>query len=122
MKNTLILTLFTLTLLGSFQSMNAQNDTASVKSIKKLIAKKRSYNKLNGYGYTVQIYNGTETVAKNKLENFKLLYPNIQSKLVYDDPEWKVQAGNYKTKLDADRAILIFKKEFSNIIVVPLKN
>jgi hypothetical protein len=85
-----------------------------------LLEKKRDYNKSVGFGYGIQIYYGTETIAKSKNARFHILYPKIKIKLVYNRPFWQVQVGSYKTKLAADRANLIFRKEFSGAIVIPL--
>jgi hypothetical protein len=39
---------------------------------------------------------------------------------VYNSPEWKVQVGNYKTKLEADKDLIKFQKKITGIIVVPM--
>lgn len=98
----------------------AQNTTKMSDEVRNLLEKKRSYNKLVGSGYTIQLYNGNERDAKKKLARFKIEFPETDAKLLYETPDWKVQVGQYKVKLDADRASLVFKEEFSNIIVVPL--
>ncbi|SHM85208.1 SPOR domain-containing protein [Polaribacter sp. KT 15] len=121
MKNTLFLKIFLFCLFVSIGNLNAQNSTKKDKEVTNLLEKKRSYNKSNGYGYSIQIYYGNERTARSKHARFKVLYPRVYTKLVYNNPDWKVQVGNYKTKLEADRANLIFKKEFSGTIVVPMK-
>jgi len=64
------------------------------------------------------------TVMKNKLDKFgrslKVEFPDRSSKLVYNSPEWKVQVGTYKTKLEADKDLIKFQKKFTGIIVVPM--
>ncbi|QTE21667.1 SPOR domain-containing protein [Polaribacter cellanae] len=120
MKSTLFLKILFVSLVFGTTTLSAQNSTNSSEEIKRLVEKKRSYDKAVGFGYKIQIYNGRETTAKRKQAQFKILYPRVYSRLVYNAPEWKVQVGNYKTKLDADRALLIFQKEFSGIIVVPM--
>ncbi|AQS94126.1 SPOR domain-containing protein [Polaribacter sp. BM10] len=121
MKNTLFLKIFLFCLFTSIGTLNAQNSTKKDKEVTNLLEKKRSYNKSNGFGYSIQIYYGNERTARSKQARFKVLYPRVYTKLVYNKPDWKVQVGNYKTKLEADRANLIFKKEFSGTIVVPMK-
>lgn len=99
----------------------AQNTTTISKKIEKIIAKKRSYNKNHSFGYRIQLYNGNEQKAKQYRERFKIEFPGVYSKLVYNAPEWKIQVGNYKTKLDADRALIRFREKFYGIIVIPIK-
>jgi hypothetical protein len=98
----------------------AQNKTINSPQIKRIIAKKRAFNKNYGYGYRVQIYYGDETKARTILNKFKVTFPGVYTKLDYDKPDWKVQVGNYKTKLEADRALLSFSEKFSGLIVIPL--
>ena len=120
MKNTLFLKIFLCCLVISIGTLGAQNTTNNTKEISSLLEKKRRFNASRGFGYSIQIYYGNEKTAKRKHTRFQTLYPKINTKLVYNNPEWKVQVGNYKTKLEADRANLIFRKEFSGTITIPL--
>ena len=88
--------------------------------IKEFISKKKSFNKDFGYGFRIQLYNGIETVAIKTLRKFKYDFPDIETHLEYRQPEWKTQVGFYKTKLEADRALLNFKRKYQSAIVIPL--
>ena len=88
--------------------------------IKELISKKRSFNKEYSYGFRIQLYNGLETVARKTMKKFEYDFPEITTYLVYRQPEWKIQVGFYKTKLEADRALLNFKRKYQSAIVIPL--
>ena len=101
-------------------SIIAQNTTNSSPQIKRLISKKRAFNNSYGYGYRVQVYYGNETKARTVLNKFKIEFPNVYTKLDYDKPDWKVQVGKYKTKLEADKAIISFSEKFSGLIAIPL--
>ncbi len=101
-------------------SFSAQNKTNASKQVKNLIAKKRAFNKKFGYGYTIQIYYGEETKARSYKSKFKINYPGTYTKLDYNQPYWKVLVGNYKTKLEADKAVISFSEKFSGLIVIPL--
>lgn len=105
--------------IGAF-SFSAQNNTNSSNQIKNLIAKKRAFNKEYGFGYRVQIFYGGETNARKSLNKFKVNFPGIYTKLLYKAPEWKVQVGNYKNKLEADKAIMLFSEKFEGVIAIPL--
>ena len=82
--------------------------------------KKRSFNKEFSYGFRIQLYNGLEIEAKRTSAKFKLDFPETKTHLVYSQPEWKIQVGFYKTKLEADRALLNFKRKYQSEIVIPL--
>ena len=116
-KITLFLAIFLL--LGSFH-VNAQESYNNTKAIEKLIEKKREYNKTNRTGYLIQLYNGLERTAKSTRYRFKVEFPYIPTELEYKAPEWKVQVGNYKTRLEADRALNIIRRKFSGAIVIPM--
>ena len=121
MKNILVLASFLCTVFLGTITISAQNSTNSSQEIKNLIAKKRTYNKAFGFGYRIQVYYGNETTAKSLRTKFKIDFPTVYNGLTYDQPYWKVQVGNYKTKLEADKAVLQFKEKFSGLIVVPMR-
>jgi hypothetical protein len=120
MKNRYYKVVFLFLLIASNQSTYSQNNTNSSVEVKNLIAKKRAFNSKFGYGFRVQIFYGDETKARSLQNKFKASFPNVSAKLEYDQPYWKVQVGNYKTRLEADKAILNFSEKFSGLIVIPL--
>lgn len=120
MKSKFYLGSFLLLLLVSSNSVSAQNSTNSSNQVKNLIAKKRDFNIKFGFGFRVQIFYGDETKARSLQNKFKVNFPNVYTKLDYDQPYWKVQVGNYKTRLEADKAIVNFSEKFSGLIVIPL--
>lgn len=104
--------------LGYFSTLNAQSKYIKNRDINSLLEKKRQYNKHHGFGYRIQLYNGNETQARNIQNGFQKDFSGIYTKLQYISPEWKVQVGNYKTRLDADRALLKIRENFSGAIVI----
>jgi len=89
------------------------------KKIDEVLARKIEYNKNNrlGKGYKIQLYNGNESTAYRVKGNFEATY-GIVASLSYESPEWKVRVGNYKTRLEADRALLIFNEKFGGAIIL----
>nr|WP_299031225.1 SPOR domain-containing protein [uncultured Tenacibaculum sp.] len=118
-KHSLIITFILLFSAGVF-SVNAQSKHTDNKNINSLIEKKRAYNKHNGTGYRIQLYNGQEGRARSLRNRFQVEYPGVYTKLTYSAPEWKIQVGNYKTRLHADRALNEIREKFSGAIVVPM--
>lgn len=118
MKKNNLLFSFILFLIGSVFCINAQ--TNSAENINSLLEKKRDYNKNNGTGYRIQLYNGLESQARKLKFRFQSNHPGVYTKLTYVSPEWKIQVGNYKTQLHADRALNKLREEFSGAIVVPM--
>ena len=104
----------------SVYTVNSQNKETDNEKIKSLIKKKRAYNKEYGFGFRIQLFNGLETRAKKIKSKFAIENPKIRTYLRYSKPEWKVRVGNYKTKLEADKALNIYKDSYPGAIVVPL--
>ena len=120
MKKTVIIScLFFVGFLTS-QTIYSQSIKSDSTLINELISKKRSFNKEFGYGFRIQLYNGFETEAKKTETKFKINFPEIKTYLLYRQPEWKIQVGFYKTKLEADRALLDLKRKYGSAIVIPL--
>ena len=102
------------------QTVFSQSEKSDTLLVNELISKKRSFNKEFSYGFRIQLYNGFEVEAKKISAKFKLDFPDTKTHLVYKQPEWKIQVGFYKTKLEADRALLNFKRKYQSAIVIPL--
>ncbi len=88
--------------------------------IDKVISQKKAYNNslktMNGY--KVQLFFGNEKKAYEEKTKFRGLFPDIPVKIIFSSPDWKVQAGNYLNRLDADKALLDIKNDFSGAIVL----
>jgi len=115
LKVCIILVVF-LTTKPSFSQSEKSDNTL----INELISKKRSFNKEFSYGFRIQLYNGIETVARKTMRKFNYDFPEIKTHLIYRQPEWKIQVGFYNTMLEADRALLNFKRKYKSAIVIPL--
>ncbi|WP_188598228.1 SPOR domain-containing protein [Polaribacter pacificus] len=117
MKIKQIAFIFTILSMTGLPEIFAQNTDGEL--VKQLIAKKRNYNKEKGYGFRIQLSNGNEIDIKKTRELFALEYPTIASYILFESPEWKVQVGDFRTNLEADKALNIFRKKFRGAIVVP---
>ena len=120
MKSKRIAPLFLFFFIAISHSTYSQKKTTKLEEIRNIISKKRNFNKEFGFGYSIQLYNGNEQQARQILTRFNVDFPDRFSKLVYNSPEWKVQVGNYKTKLEADKELIKFQKKITGIIVVPM--
>lgn len=95
----------------------AQSETVKIDN---LIEQKRSYNKQNKNTvvYKIQLYNGSESQAYKIRSNFRSAFPEYKTSIIYKQPEWKTQVGDFETKLEADRVLLLIKEDFSGAIVL----
>ncbi len=102
------------------QTAVSQSKKTDGELIEDLIAKKKEFNKEFSYGHRIQLYNGFEDEARAIQKKFKIDFPEIKTYISYKQPEWKIQVGFYKTKLEAERALLGFKRKYESAIVIPL--
>jgi len=109
--------------LYSVQSF-AQTTKGTVKiesstEIDELISQKKDYNRNLGTikGYKIQLFYGNEKDAYEIKDEFKAIFPEISTKIIFSSPEWKVQVGNYKSRLEADNALVEIKIDFPNAII-----
>lgn len=107
---------FILTSTNSFGQEESQK-------IYEVIEKKRAFNEnnKNSIVYKIQLYNGIEADAAEMKVDFESKYEQYKVKLTYDPPEWKTQIVGFKTRLDADRALLVIREDYENAIVLEEK-
>ena len=82
--------------------------------IKRILTKKLDYNKnLKPVAkYTIQLFYGSEQQSIRIKNNFNSIYSKYKAKLKFYSPDWKVLAGSFKTRLEADRSLAIIKERF----------
>lgn len=69
-------------------------------------------------GYRIQIYFGSRTKAYDKKGEFETSFPDIEAKIIYEEPNFKTVVGGYITKLDADRELRKFQLEFPDAFII----
>jgi hypothetical protein len=101
---------------------NAYSQSENEK-INSLIEQKKAFNKTNKniIVFKIQIYNGNETQAYAIERSFEADFPEYNAKVGYDNPEFKTRFGNFRSRLEADRAINIIKKKYAGAIVLEEK-
>lgn len=112
MKNRFLISAFTCITLLVSSIVHGQNSDSKMEE---LLREKRTLNQAQHevMGYRIQLYNGmSQTKAENIQGGFNMLFPDIPTQLFYIQPEWKVQVGNFRTKLEAKKALLKIREEF----------
>lgn len=84
---------------------------------KKIMEKKNLFSD----GYTIQLYYGEKNKANSVLKKYKNLYNNWPASIYYETPNYKVWAGNFSSRLEADRALMEIKKHFSSAFILKPK-
>lgn len=118
------LSLIALAVFATSLTVHAQKGVVSVdqnKDIDKLLEYKKDLRSVNTF--KIQVYNGSRNgaeAAKNKVSG---LYSNWSNSIEYEQPNYKIWVGNFRTRLEADRALMTVKKDYSNaFILLPKTN
>ena len=86
-------------------SINVDKNVSRLMAIKKEIYKAQSSIK-------IQIYSGSRRDAEAKLMQFNLDFPEISTVMVYETPNYKIWSGDFRTQLEADRALIKVRKTY----------
>ena len=101
---------------------NAQeSQEATELKVAQLVEKKSEYHRLtNGEqnGYRIKIHFGDRESAKTESAKFVTAFPDVKSYEEYQQPYFVVLVGDYRTKLEAYKALKKFKSEFPNAFIV----
>lgn len=109
-------------------TIQAQEGVVSVdqdKDIVKLLEFKKDLSTVNAF--TIQIYSGSSGAARSEAQTTKSqvtsLFPDWSNTIEYEQPNYKIRVGNFRTRLEADRALMTVKKSYANAFILqPKKN
>ena len=90
--------------------VNQSNEINQLLKLKKEVNKKAQF-------YKIQIYNGSRSGAMNAKSEFRESYNEWPLEMKFETPNYKIWIGNFKTRLEADRALLRVKKKFGNAFI-----
>jgi hypothetical protein len=78
------------------------------------------YNKANRSlkGFRVQIYNGGKTESQKFKSEFVKNFPEVRAYTVYEYPEYRIQVGDYRDELGAERALIKIRALFPGSFTV----
>ena len=77
-------------------------------------------NKLSD-GYTIQLYYGELEKANSIQRKYRGIYGSWPASIEYETPNFKVWAGNFATRLDADRALMEIQRNFGSAFILEKK-
>lgn len=67
--------------------------------------------------YKIQVYQGNRDSAENAKADFNNTYNEWPVEMVFETPNYKIWAGNFRSRIEADKALLIIKKNYMNAFV-----
>ena len=68
--------------------------------------------------YKIQIYNGDSETSKKTLIDFKKEFLSFDGTIVFYTPAYKVWVGNFKTRIEAEKNLMVFRKKYPNAFVI----
>ena len=99
-------------------------DIEMSEEIKKLLSLKVLVNKdkyENNY-YAIQLYNGNYEKAKKIQIEFKIKFPEWESNLSFETPNYKVRVGNFKELIEASRKLDFIRKLYPSAFLLKPNN
>lgn len=71
-------------------------------------------------GYRVQILAvGSRTEVNKVKSQFYTLFPDIKTFVIYQQPNFKLRVGNFRTRLEAHKVLLEVKGHFPSAFITP---
>lgn len=117
--NTYTATLLTISLVLTTNVFYAQNGTVTINQAPELntllsIKKEMNLSDSDSDRYKIQIFSGNRTGAQDAITLFNESFTEWTPIDVYETPNYKVWVGNFRSRLEADRALEKIKKEFND--------
>ena len=109
----------------AYSFCNAQQGSVTINQdnkINTLLELKKSMDKENTDRYKIQIYSGSRSSAQKAKEKFMSSYNKWKPSMVFETPNYKIWAGNFRTRLEADRALKEIKRKFSGAFIFKPKS
>lgn len=73
-------------------------------------------------GYRVQIYSGTNRKdAYAAQTRFNNAYPELRTYISYTEPNYKIRAGDFRSRLEAEKLMQELRGKFTSLFIIPGK-
>ena len=127
MKYSICKVLILLTFLISFNFIYSQDEKLNVKQdsrIDSLLKKKIELDRerFRTTYFTLQLYYGDLNLAKEILKQCKEKFPHIPVELSFETPNYKIQAGRFKEKLNGLKTLDTLKYFFPSAFLLSRKD
>ena len=123
MKINTLKTLIFLALLTFSYAVSAQQAEVTViqdKSIDRLLEFKKDLRTVEIY--KIQIYSGERSDAEKTRSEFLSVFNDWKTSMEFNTPNYKIWVGNFRDRLEADRALARIKKEYTGAFIFQPKN
>lgn len=101
----------------SQQATLVVNEDSRINELLKLQKDLEKENKLS-IVFTIQLYYGDLDKANDIIKKYKRSYSNWPASIEYETPNWKVWAGSFTSRLEAERALKEIQSDFSSAFIL----
>ena len=70
-------------------------------------------------GFSIQVYSGKREEALNTKKQLASIMPNLESEVQFTEPIFRVKAGKYFNRMDAQQDFAQIKRYFPTAIIIP---
>ncbi len=114
---------FSLVTLLSTQNIFSQTKKSNIEQdekIEKLLLEKRKNNSAITINdkFKIQIFFGNIEESKKALITLKKDFPQIDGTIIFSNPSYKVWTGSFKSKIEAERALISIKKKYPSAVII----
>lgn len=117
LKTTLLLVLICLFFVNYATAQQGRIVINQDPSIDNLLEVKKEMNKNSNDYYKIQIFSGDRTGAQKAQKEFHDAFDSWKSRIEYESPNFKIWVGNYRIRLEADRALKQIKQKFPGAFI-----
>jgi len=123
LRNSSLLIIFTFSICFYSQAQDGKLVINQDSKIEKLLELKKDINKNESDNdrYRINIFSGGLEGAESARSKFKNTYSDWSTSLKYETPNYKIYAGSFRSRLEADRALALIKKNFPNAFTLKPK-
>jgi hypothetical protein len=112
------LSIICLVLLGFALQVKAQEGKVTIdqdKDITTLLEYKKDLSTVDLY--KIQVFQGNRSGAEAAKIQFANLYNEWPTSMEYETPNYKIWVGNFRSRLEADKALIKIKKNYTNAFI-----
>ncbi|AXG73408.1 SPOR domain-containing protein [Flavobacterium arcticum] len=124
MKHILFVVFFLALPASKSSAQNAEINIEQDEKFTSLLNEKRKINSsitINDR-YKIQIFYGENAKARKTLAEFKKEFPDMDATIVFESPTYKVWAGSFNTRIDAERMLVKIKEKHPySLLIKPNK-
>ncbi|WP_207784896.1 SPOR domain-containing protein [Flavobacterium difficile] len=125
MKTLKKITVVSISIVGLFTTQNIFSQTKKSnieqdEKIERLLNEKRKSNSAITINdkFKIQIYFGTIEESKKTLLAFKKDFSQTDGTITFSNPSYKVWVGSYKSKIEAEKALIGIKKKYPTAVII----